>query len=345
MKKMIIPVLAACALLGSCSDWTEVETKNFLPDMIQKDPETLASLRAFKSTEHMKTFFHVQGISEMPNHQTHHPMAFPDSIDYLLYQNVDGLHESVVAELSEVRAAKGTRSLNFVDFTAIRTEWISLQNAAMGTEQESEYEESKFGDFCKAATMKQLENCVNYGFDGVVVNFANRRSDAALTVDPFIRVICEWQNAHPEKMLMYRGYPSYVSDALEKSGDEIFAGFFDKCEHIILLCKDNKSVTAINREVRDQMEAEALPRDRMVLEVAVPVLADGGDDAQIGATVQKGAEWVMTESDKSLKGLVKTGLSISNAQEDYYNTPNYKRVREALGILNAAPEEETNPEK
>ena len=44
--------------------------------------------------------------------------------------------------------------------------------------------------------------------------------------------------------------------------------------------------------VRDQLE-EGVPSNRVVLEASVPSIADGGDDAQVGASLQVAAQWVM----------------------------------------------------
>ena len=42
--------------------------------------------------------------------------------------------------------------------------------------------------------------------------------------------------------------------------------------------------------VRDQLE-EGVPSNRVVLEASVPSIADGGDDAQVGDSLQVAAQW------------------------------------------------------
>ena len=49
MKRIFIPFFATAALLASCSDWTEVEHGDLLPQMNQSDPVVLASLPDFKA--------------------------------------------------------------------------------------------------------------------------------------------------------------------------------------------------------------------------------------------------------------------------------------------------------
>ena len=43
MKNILIPALAAAALLASCSEWTEAENKDYLPQIRQDDPAYLAA--------------------------------------------------------------------------------------------------------------------------------------------------------------------------------------------------------------------------------------------------------------------------------------------------------------
>ena len=156
MKRIFIPFFAAAALLASCSDWTEAEHKDFLPPMNQNDPAFLTSLRDFKVGEHLVTMMIVRGTSTAPNRQNQHPMSMPDSVDYLLMTDVDDLHPALSDEIAEVRSKKGTRTLNVVDYTTIRSTWDAMKEASSGTEHEGDYTEEKFAEYCKAETEKQL---------------------------------------------------------------------------------------------------------------------------------------------------------------------------------------------
>ena len=77
MKNILIPALAAAALLASCSEWTEAENKDYLPQIRQDDPAYLAALRDFKADEsgHKVVMMTVQGTSATPNRQNQHPTA------------------------------------------------------------------------------------------------------------------------------------------------------------------------------------------------------------------------------------------------------------------------------
>lgn len=139
MKRIFIPFFATAALLASCSDWTEVEHRDLLPQMNQSDPVFLASLRDFKAGEHLVTMMIVRGTSTAPNRQNQHPMSMPDSVDYLLMTDVDNLHPALMDEIAEVHSKKGTRTLNVVDYTTIRSAWVAMKEESSGTEHEGDF--------------------------------------------------------------------------------------------------------------------------------------------------------------------------------------------------------------
>ena len=179
MKRIFILVLAAAAVLSSCSEWTEAENKDYLPPMRQDDPVAQAAIREFKAGEHMVTMMHVKGSAAEPNRQNQHLTAMPDSVDFFLMSDVDGLHPVVVAEIARVRATKATRTLNVVDYTAIRNVWNAMKEAASGTADEGYYTDEQFASYCRTETEKQLANCIAYGFDGLVVSYLGGADSSA----------------------------------------------------------------------------------------------------------------------------------------------------------------------
>lgn len=336
IKSIWIPALAV-AVLASCSEWTEPENKNFLPQIKQDDPAALAAIREFKAGEHMVTMMHVKGSSTAPNRQNQHLTAMPDSVDYFLMSDAAGLHPAIAAEIAEVREKKATRTLNIVDYKNIRDEWDAMKNAAADTEHESDYTDDKFADYCRAETEKQLAACEAYGFDGLVVSYLGGvvNSSRKPFVETFIETVDKWHKAHPAKLLFFRGYPAYIADSFK---DQTLVA---DSEYIIILTETAASTTAISRLVREQVMSDS---DRIVLEASIPSIADGGDDAQVGASVQEAAaQWVMNAKTSSTVKCDKRGLAASNAQDDYFNTPIYKRVREAIAIMN--PENDNDDEK
>ncbi len=333
MKLTSIPVLAAAALLVSCGDCTEPENKDFLPRMSQSDPAMLAALRAFKASDHPLTMMHVEGTSEAPNRQNLHPMAMPDSVDFLLMSRVDGLHPALVSEIAEVRAAKGTRTLNVVSYDAILESWNNLREEAEDAGQGGDYTDEAFAAYCKTETERQLAACGTYGLDGVVASYLGGYDSSR--AKPFVLAVDAWAQAHPDRLLFFRGYPAYVVGI---EGQTLVS----RCNYILLLTEDARASVSISRKVREQLSRD-VPSDRVIIEASVPALADGGEDAQVGATVQVAARWVMDPNTAATVKCDKRGLAVSNAREDYFNMPTYRRIREALAILNPAISD-SNPE-
>lgn len=334
MKRILIPALAAAALLASCSEWTDAENEDFLPQIRQDDPAALAAIREFKAGEHKVTMMIVKGSAAAPNRQNQHLTAMPDSVDFFLMTDVDGLHPSIAAEIAEVRAKKATRTLNIVDYTAIRSAWSALKDAAADAGNEDDYTEDKFAAYCRTETERQLANSGEYGFDGVVVSYLGGADTSAAV--PFVEAVDEWHRNNPDKLLFFRGYPAYIARIENQT-------IVAESDYIIILTEKASASVPISRQVREQLTT-GVPSDRIVLEASIPSIADGGDDAQVGATVQVAAQWVMDPKTQSTVKCDKLGLAASNAQDDYFNTPTYKRFREALAILNPEPENDSENE-
>lgn len=334
MKHILIPVLSAAALLASCSDWTDPENKDFLPQLKQDTPAELAAIREFKASEHPLMMMHILGTQNAPNRQNQHPMAMPDSVDFLLMSQVEDLNPAIVDEIAEVRTAKGTRTLNVIYYDAIRKTWDELREEAKDAGHEEDYAEEKFPAYCKAETEKQLACCNRYGLDGVVASYLGTYNSAP--AEPFVRAIEAWAAENSDKLLFFRGYPAYIARI---EGQTLLSS----CDYILILTQDALASVSISRKVRNQLTA-GVPTDRVIIEASVPFIADGGEDAQVGAPVQTAAEWVMDPKTSTTVQCDKLGLAASNAQEDYFNTPIYKRIREAIAIMNPATEEEINPE-
>ena len=324
MKQTLLPILAAVTLMVSCSEWTDPRNVDFLPRMTTRDPAELAALRDFKASEHPLMMIHVEGTPNAPDRQNQHPMAMPDSVDFLLMSRVDGLHASLVAEVAEVRAAKGTRTLNLISYDAIRANWEALRAEAEEAGRADEYPETAFAEYCRSETRKQLEYCLSYGLDGVVASYLGGYDSSR--AKPFVLAVDAWAQAHPDRLLFFRGYPAYVVGI---EGQTLVS----RCNYILLLTEDARASVSISRKVREQLSRD-VPSDRVIIEASVPALADGGEDAQVGATVQVAARWVMDPNTAATVKCDKRGLAVSNAREDYFNMPTYRRIREALAILN-----------
>ena len=310
MKNILIPALAAAALLASCSEWTEAENKDYLPQIRQDDPAYLAALRDFKADEsgHKVVMMTIQGTSATPNRQNQHPTAMPDSVDYLLMTDVDDLHPEIVAEIAEVRSTKGTHSLNIVDYAAIQSVWNALKEAAADTEHESDYTDEKFPAYCKAQTETQLSNCNRYGFDGVVISYTTTPGDEIADGQAtFMACVRTWRQSNPDLLLFMRA--AYIPNLLNPE-----------------LLPDSKFIILV-------ADASRKTASDLTLETG----------EQTGASVQVAAAWVADPAKDTKVDYDKVGLCVLDAANDYFNNlTNYKNIREAIGILN--PENDNDNE-
>lgn len=336
MKSILIPVLATAALLVSCSEWTETENKDYLPQIRQDNPAYLAALRDFKADEsgHKVMMMTVQGTSARPNRQNQHPTAMPDSVDYLLMTDVDDLHPVIAAEIAEVRSTKGTRSLNVVDYTTILNAWNALKEAAADTEHEGDYTDEKFPAYCKAQTETQLSDCNRYGFDGIVVSYTtNPQEEIAGGQSAFMACVKTWRESNPDLLLFTRA--AYLPNLLNPE-------LLPDSKFIILVADESRKTASeltlwARNHLKDTMEKFGEEEfckfsDRFVMEASVPSLETG---EQTGASVQVAAAWVVDPKKDPKVDYDKVGLCVLDAVSDYFNNlTNYKNICEAISILN-----------
>lgn len=348
MKNILIPALAAAALLASCSEWTEVENKNYLPQIRQDDPAYLAALRDFKADEsgHKVVMMTVQGISATPNRQNQHPMAMPDSVDFLVLTNGTELHLNLVKELNEVRLRKGTKTLVLIDYEQMRKEWVEAKNEVLGSEAEEEYTDEKYLVYCKGFTQKTLAACDEYGFDGVVVSYTTLPSDdIPKGKETFLSYIEAWEQSHPQAILAFR--MSYIPNLLKPAETlrEKMLRMFRDSEFLILVPDEQQNTASaltiwMRNNLRDVQSllgkpfpADKFPLDRFIVEASVPAIEDG---TLVGPAIQTVAQWALEPANETqIPNYNKAGLYITNAQDDYFNAVTFQQIRKAIGTLNA----------
>lgn len=327
MKKTFTTALMAAALLASsCSDWTQTENLDFRKPAAaeQNSPEYrryLEALRSYKQSEHRIMMMTVEGTSEAPTRQNQHPMAMPDSVDYICVANVIGLHPSVVREIGEVYAAKRTRTLCVVDYASIENVWKAMEDQKaeaglpVGTTED-------FAVYCRAQTELQLECCDRYGFAGAVISYLGRTQTELETTGQrtFMACVSAWRATHADKLMFVRGY---IQNLEEHS-------ILARCDYIVILCGSSVSSSQLTMEIRRKL-GDGVPNDRFIMEVAIPTIAD---PTQVGATAAGAAGWVLEPEER----FTKSGLSAANAQDDYFNKDRiYNNVRQAIAIMNPAP--------
>lgn len=328
MKKVFMPLVLGTLLLGgACSDWTESENMDFRrPTPEEQNPEAyrqyLDAVRAYKLRPHKVSIMTVKGSSERPSLQNQHLMAMPDSVDFICVEKAEGLHAELVSEIGELFATKGTRTLCMVDYAAIESSWNLLEEARGEAGQPSGTDEEFVAYFAEQAR-RQLACCDESGFAGIVVSYSGRRATERdiNSQNAFLGAVREWRASHADRLMFIRGNTQNLLDENKP--------LLQECDYIIVLSEEFKTPEELTRAVRRKLDSDdKFPSDRFILEVSIPSLED---PAQVGATAQVGAEWVLGDEED----FEKLGLGFSNAQDDYFNAVRiYYNIRQAIRIMN-----------
>lgn len=201
----------------------------------------------------------------------------------------------------------------------------------------------RFLEFCRQQTVSQLNLCAKYGYDGVQVNYTGRAPQAmqeeekaqyAARQEAFFSNVKTWNEANSGKVLVFQGNPQNLIDK----------SVLGECDYIVIPALTATSADKMSFAVL-MAAVEDVPTDRFVIGVTTPSLTDLSDesgyfsgyeaDGKTRVRATKGAaQWVVSPA----SGYEKLGISIANAQNDYFNlTLVYKNIREAVDILNPAP--------
>ena len=339
-----LAALAVAATLSACSDWTRPESLDLGIHMDEISGEELAQIRAFKQTEHKLVFLGMDATAETPVGRYQHLNSMPDSADYIFIRNlVGGLHRDLVQEIGQVRKQKGTRILADIDYISIEEEWLAIQDAAIAAGEPAGTDE-EYTSFVTEKVNAQLACLAKYGCDGLMVSY-NGVNDAGSTVDEtgrsaFIGAVMTWRAANAEVPMFLRGSIQLIATSI-RLGEQNISAILDESEMIIMPIGSTTDESQMNQDVnRLTIYYKDFPTDRFVFEATVP---DPEDPVQVGMTLKSAAEYVLAPQDR----FAKLGLSIENAQDDYFNIGNiYGNIRAAITALNttAGDDEDTTNE-
>ena len=152
--------------------------------------------------------------------------------------------------------------------------------------------------------------------------------------EAFFSNVKTWSGANSGKVLVFQGNPQNLIDK----------SILGECDYIVIPALTATSADKMSFAVL-MAAVEDVPTDRFVIGVTTPSLTDLSDesgyfsgyeaDGKTRVRATKGAaQWVVSPA----SGYEKLGISIANAQNDYFNlTLVYKNIREAVDILNPAP--------
>lgn len=346
-KSIILPSLALLAAVSfsACSDWNEPESLDIkTPSLEEQNPELnaayLESLRAYKAGAHKVLFVATDNPIGAPAvNRSQNLTVIPDSVDYIILNNPDNLHPTIIAEMAKVRE-KATKVIFKVDYTVFDAEWSKITKAdveGLLTDQDEL-------DYFARRAQEMLALCAEFNYDGLIVSYPGRSLVSlppkeleayTLRQKNFLEPIAAWREANVSKLFAFEGSPQF----LIPESKAIFA----KCDYIILQTDKLLNVGDMGVAALMAMGTD-IPSDRFVLSVQTVPLGDeekilgyfGTLDAEgnkvrsIGAT----AQWLGMPAEYT-----KAGMLINNGQNDYFDVKRfvYRYTREAIDLMNPSP--------
>lgn len=318
-NNIFLCAVASLSILSGCDKWTQPEALDFDEGMKTPSAEYLASLRAFKESDHKVMIVSLDGTSSAPVSQKQHPMAMPDSADWIAIRNAGDLNGLIANELGEVREKKGTRSVSVADFAEIKAAWGLVVDAReeAGKPAPSETEQKAF---YKNYTDSLLAFCNKYGFDGVMLSYTGVTADAVGT-SGYFEAIHEWKSANPTKVMMIRGTTlSQITDAQ----------LLSDCKYLIIPMTTDYSPNMLSSTMKSLCRRLSEENKlKLVFETYVPSDAypqrEGFEPQPIVA-----ASWIF----KVDEGYTKLGLCVNNSADDYGSGNTFSVIRTAITVLN-----------
>lgn len=355
INRLLLPLVALFAVsLSACSDWTDTESLEIhYPSIEEQNPalyaKYLETLRNYKARSHKVVFVTMENHAEAPRQQNHHLTNMPDSVDFICVTRPADMHPMLVSEIGKVHE-KGTRVVYGISYDGIETLWkqqLESEQTQPRPQEEGDVtvptEEERFRSFCREQVEQQLAYCARFGFDGVQATYTGQ-DPASMTEEvkalhtarqqAFFAALEHWKENNPEKLLFFRGSPQNV----------FTLGIFSRCDYLILPAHSATSGDELSRSVL-LASAAGVPTDRFIIGVTIPSLTDANDfsgyftdfeaDGKTRLRATKGAaRWVVAPN----SGYTRAGISIDQAQNDYYDlTLVYRNIREAIGLMNYAP--------
>lgn len=322
--KYILAILSVSLLL-SCSKWTETRNIDMLPPGLEEEnPDQyeayLASLREYRNSDHKVMIVTVEGTPEHPSDQSQHLKTMADSVDMIAVKDMSRLHPVIADEIPAVHR-KGTEVLACIDYSDIYAGWLLLNEDVAEGDLDPEY----FANYCRYRMEKELRAAGMLETDGVMFSFTGKKISEMDKAGQgaFFSVMKEWRSNNGDKTLLFRGYAHNVIDM----------SIFKDCRYIIIPAGSRSTDFDLSMAIQGLLFYDEIPKDRFVIDVVIP---DISMPEQIGATPQVAAHWVTAEEE----GFVKSGISVSNAQDDYFDPDMiYRNIRESIKIMNNYPKE------
>lgn len=359
MKCLLTSVLVALTLVG-CSEWTEPESMDFhYTSLEEKNPELykayFQSIRDYRASDHKVVIAKFRNKATTPAGRAEHITCLPDSVDYIILYNPE-VSAAIADEMRKVRELKGQKVLYQIEYKDIESKYKAYAEAWNDAHEPVDGEGQEgtpvnpadtllsLNSFVKETVKSQAAFLSDYGFDGVNIVYSSKNpascteeglAELKAAQSAFLAPIAEALAACTDALVFFEGTPQFILQNVE---------LVTEADYLIIPATGAVNESELSYELNLVNRYGNIPADRFIISVTTrsiedPTLTDGtftgtdrnGKDmtAIIGA-----AGWTA----KATSGIVKAGIAVENAQNDYYNISQvYYSISEAISIMNPSP--------
>ncbi len=327
-------LLAGAVSMGSCDDWTDIESQDLNYNTIDKaDPEGYAryleNLRAYRGSDHKKVYVWFENSNEYVG-QSKRLTAVPDSVDAVILNNPEVLSSETLADVKKIREDKGIEVLYTIDFDAFKAAYTAMQESAT----EENPLEISFREFMSDSLSHALRYQPMYSYDGIMIGYNGKNpnnlsfeeeAEYKALQDLFIGSINDWHSHNHQVKIDFIGKPQNLI------GDN--RSILDDCRMVFL----SQGLDATNADLFTYYlklaQQEGVPAEKLGM-VAIgtsvdPNLEKQGYFIDGSRAVQRLGEWGARNYSQI------AGIGIFNAQDDYYNPDRvYPCTRDAIQAVN-----------
>ncbi len=339
-----VAITAVC----SCDEWTMPESKELkYPTVQEQNPGLweayLRSLRAYRQSDHKIVLAGFDNKTGVACGRGEMLSALPDSVDFAVLSEPDGLSEDIQKDMKSIREEKATGTLYTVSYENILAsyevytkEWDDAHQptetgdgTAEGTPSDDGQKTSR-SDFFAATLADSLAIHDKYGYDGIIISFTGastikltdeeKATERALQ-DEFFTPVKEWMSAHQDAIVMFSGKPQNL----------LSEDFLELCRYIIIPAETAGSADKMSFLTRAAM-GDGIPSDRFIIRVSAPYEKLGTFTTGLTA-IEGAAGWVLNED----ATYSRKGVMVIHSQKDYYSSSAYGNIRRAISIMNPSP--------
>jgi len=332
----------------ACEKWTAQEPLEFdYVTIKEKNPALyeayLQSVRDYHATEHQVLIARFDNKAGSLSGCADHVNCLPDSIDYVVLNNVSLISETILAEVAEVREKAGMKVLIPLDYEVLEKEYsLYLENQAAEAGEEYVAPTAEEALAAKVAWMGEKASAfttaaTKYGMDGVMVSYVGinplglKEGEEAGVIalqEAFFGPILSYLSANEGKLFFFQGNPRNLL---------LSADVLTPAKYIIVPAESVGNKEGFNFAVT-MVSGKGIPSDKFVIGVTALDVTDetathgqftGGISAIVGAS-----QWAVTP-DPDIK---KLGVCVNHAQFDYYDIKNtYSQINTAISTMNPSP--------